>query len=165
MKPAVLYFPEGSREAFPAAAVGEFGQGRVVYFAAGIDAALYSYAFPYQRVMLSRAVRWAAREDYFIQVKAPMCVQSTFWKQDGARLIVHLWNGLNTTSDHGRQDVETPLREEAVPIHGIEIRLQGRPVTRARCEPAGTNLELHVDRGTTVVQVPPLSIHSAVVLD
>ncbi len=60
MKPALMYFPEGSREPFPAVAVGEFGKGRVVYFAAGVDAALYSYAFPYQRVILSRAVQWAA---------------------------------------------------------------------------------------------------------
>ncbi len=98
-----MYFPEGSREPFPVAGVGEFGKGRVVYFAAGIDAALYTYAFPYQRVMFSKAVRWAASDEYPISVKAPMCVQATFWKQDDKRTIVHLWNGLNTTSDHGNR--------------------------------------------------------------
>ena len=168
MKPALLYFPDGSREAFPIAANGEQGKGRVVYFAAGVDAANYSYAYPYQRVVLSQAVRWAARESYPVEVKAPMCVQSTFWRQEddkGKRLIVHLWNGLNTTSDHGQQDVETPLREEAVPIHGIELRLRGVKFSRIHCEPEGVALEARRDGETTVVTVPPVAIHSAVVFE
>jgi hypothetical protein len=165
MKPAVLYFPDGSPEPFPIAASGEHGKGRVVYFAAGIDASNYSYAYPYQRIVLSQAVRWAAREAYPIEVKAPMCVQSTFWKQEGKRLIVHLWNGLNSTSDHGQQDVETPLREEAVPIHGIELRLRGVKFSRAHCEPGGIALESRQDGDVTVLTVPPVAVHAAVVLE
>jgi hypothetical protein len=165
MKAAVMYFPEGSGEPFPAVAVGEFGQGRVVYLAAGIDAALFSYAFPYQRVMLSKAVRWAAGSDYPIEVKAPMCVQSTFWKQDGKRLIVHLWNGLNTSSDHGQQDAEVPLREEAIAVHGIELRVKGLKFARARCEPDGIPLDPRIDGEATVYALPPLAIHTAVILE
>jgi hypothetical protein len=163
MKAALMYFPEG-REPFPCAATGEHGRGRVVYFAGGVDAAHYSYGFPYQRVMLAQAVKWAAREAYPIEVKAPMCVQSTFWKQD-ARTIIHLWNGLNTTSDHGAQEVEAPLREEAVPIHGIEIRLRGVKFSKARVEPEGTPLEPAEDGEVTVLRVPPVAVHSAVVLE
>ncbi len=120
MQPAILYFPEGNPKPFPCAATGSYGEGRVVYLGAGLDAANFTYAYPYHRVLLSQAVRWAAKEPCPIQVKAPMCVQSTFWRQKSGRgrQIVHLWNGLNTTADHGLQDVETPLREEAVPIHG-----------------------------------------------
>ncbi len=103
MKPAILYFPEGSREPFPVAATGTFGKGRVVYFACGMDSAMFNYAFPYQRIVLSQAVRWSATQPFPIQAKAPMCVQSTFWNQDN-RTIIHLWNGLNTTSDHGLQE-------------------------------------------------------------
>lgn len=165
MKPAFMYFPEGSREPFPAGAVGEFGKGRVVYLAAGVDAANYSYAFPYQRVLLSRAVQWAAREKYSIDVKAPMCVQSTFWKQDGKRLIVHLWNGLNTTSDHGQQDVETPLREESIAIHGIELRLSGVKFSQVRCEPGNIPLTARREFGVDVITVPPVEVHSAIVIE
>lgn len=164
MKPSLMYFPDG-REPFPIAAVGEHGKGRVVYFAAGIDAAHYSYGFPYQRVVLAQAARWAARESYPIEVKAPMCVQSTFWKQENKRLIIHLWNGLNTTSDHGQQDVEAPLREEAVAIHGIEIRLRGFKFSRARCEPDGITLQPRQEGDVTVLAVPPLPVHAAVVLE
>ena len=165
MKPAVLYFPEGSREPFPAVATGEFGKGRVVYFAAGVDAAVFSYAFPYQRVMLGKAVRWAAQEEYPITVKAPMCVQSTFWKQDGQRVIVHLWNGLNTTSDHGQQDVETPLREESIAIHGIELRLHDLKFKSVFAEPGHIPLEVRVEEGDDIVTVPPVEIHCAIVIE
>jgi len=168
MKPAFMYFPDGSREAFPAAAVGEHGKGRVVYFAGGVDAANFSYAYPYHRIILSQAVRRAAREPYPIEVKAPMCVQSTFWRQEndkGQRLIVHLWNGLNTTSGHGQQDVETPLREEAVPIHGIELKLHGVKFTRIHCEPAGTVLEPRMDGATARITIPPIAVHSSIVIE
>ena len=48
--------PEGSNQSLPAGLVRTFGKGRVVYLAAGIDAALWSYAYPYQRRLLARAV-------------------------------------------------------------------------------------------------------------
>jgi hypothetical protein len=167
MKPAILYFPDGSRDAFPCALTGDHGPGRVVYFAGGVDAAYFSYGYPYQRILLSQAVRWAAREPYPVTVKAPMCVQSTFWQQEdpaGSRLIVHLWNGLNTTSDHGLQEVETPLREESVPIHGIELKMAWKPAGRVEAQPENITLEPREENGTWIVTVPPVAVHSAVVI-
>lgn len=164
MKPAIMYFPEGSREPFPVVATGTFGMGRVVYFACGIDSAMFSYAFPYQRVVLSQAVRWSAARPFPVQVKAPMCVQSTFWNQD-KHTVIHLWNGLNTTSDHGLQDVETPLREEAIPISGIEILVTGPSYKSAFLEPGHLPLPSHRRQDTTIYKVPPIAIHGAVVLE
>jgi hypothetical protein len=154
-----------SPDPFPVAAVGEFGKGRVVYFAAGIDAAFFSYGFPYQRIVLSRAVQWAAGEKYPIEVKAPMCVQSTFWKQDESKTIVHFWNGLNTSSDHGQQDVEAPLREESIAIHGIQLRVQGIDFKTAHAQPSGIRLETTISGGVTTIHVPPLEVHTAVVIE
>jgi hypothetical protein len=180
MKPSMLYFPEGSRDAFPAAAYGEFGRGRVVYFAAGFDAALFSYPFPYQRILLSQATQWAAQNPYPISIQAPMCVQSTFWKKSASRLpddglpagnlpasdiIVHLWNGLNTTSDHGQQDVEVPLREESIAIHDIVVRVQGLTIRRATAQPDGIEIPIETFNDTQILRVPPLAIHSAIVLE
>lgn len=165
MQPAVMYFPEGSREPFPAAAFGPYGKGRVVYLAAGVDAALFNYAFPYQRVMLSRSIRWAAGQPYPIEVQAPMCVQSTFWRQGQKRVIVHLWNGINTTSDHGLQDVETPLREEAVPIGGIKVTVRGFDIRRAHMEPAGNELQPQQVGDAIQIEIPPVAVHTAVVLE
>ncbi len=165
MEPAVMYFPEGSREPFPAVALGEYGKGRVVYFAAGIDAAHFSYAFPYQRVMLSRAVQWAAKKSYPVEVIAPMCVQSTFWRQQGNRLIVHLWNGINSTSDHGLQDVETPLREESIAIHGIQLKVDGIEMKSAKWEPERTDIPFRKQGDLLIYEIPPLLVHGAVVFE
>jgi len=167
MQPAILYFPDGASDPFPCAATGEHGLGRVVYFAGGVDAAHFSYGYPYQRLLLARAARWAARTEHPVTVQAPMCVQSTFWRQQdnhGERLIVHLWNGLNTTSDHGLQEVETPLREEAVPIHGIEVRIQGNPPARIEAQPENVVLKPRFENGAWVVTMPPVAVHSAVVI-
>jgi hypothetical protein len=165
MQPAVMYFPEGSREAFPIIAYGEHDKGRVVYMAAGVDAANFSYSFPYQRVLLAKAVQWAAREPYPITVKAPMCVQSTFWKKPDGRWIVHLWNGLSTSSDHGLQEAEVPLREEAVEIHGMELHVRGLKFRSAHCEPQGIVLQPRERDGAVILEIPPVAIHSAIVLE
>src|SRR5204863_9867686 len=73
--------PERTDGSLPAGIVRNFGKGRVVYLAAGIDATLWSYAYPYQRRLLTRAVEWAARQPAPVTVQAPMCVQATYFTQ------------------------------------------------------------------------------------
>jgi hypothetical protein len=161
----MLYFPEGSRDAFPVSIAGEFGRGRVVYLGAGIDAALFSYAFPYQRRLLAQSTRWAANSEPPIAVDAPMCVQSTFWNKPDGRVIVHLWNGLMTTADHGAQETEVPLREESIAIHGIVMRVRRPGLRRARLEPEGIELQIQRTEDASIIPIPPIAIHSAVVLE
>lgn len=166
MKKAITMFPDAGAEQIPAAAAGEFGKGRVVYLAAGLDAANYSYGFPYQRVLLSRAIQWAAGQPFAIRVQAPMCVQATFWEQadaTGRRVIIQLFNGLNTTSDHGLPEVDVPLREESVPISGVQIRLTGLPIQRFHLEPEGQELKPGHAGEELVVDIPPLAVHAIVV--
>lgn len=168
MKRAMIYFPQNVPEPFSCVTMGPQGKGRVVYFAAGIDGANFSYAWPYQRVLLARAMRWVAASPPPLEVKAPMCVQSTFWSQPhagGERRIVHLFNGLNTTADHGAQEAEVPLREEEVPIHGMELRASGPPPAAAWAEPGHTALTMRRDGESTVISVPPVAVHLAVVLE
>lgn len=168
MQRAMIYFPEGSREPFPCVSMGEQGKGRVVYFAAGLDAAYFSYSLPWQRVVLARAIQWAAKTPHAVEVQAPMCVQATFWKQqdkDGQRRIVHLWNGLNTTAGHGAQEMEVPLREEAVAIHGIELRISGPAPARVLAQPGNLPVGIRTEAGTTILSVPPLAVHLAVVME
>ncbi|MES2706347.1 MAG: alpha-amylase family protein [Verrucomicrobiota bacterium] len=178
MKRAMIYFPQDSREPFPCATIGRQGKGRVVYFAAGVDGANFSYSWPYQRVLLARAIRWAADAPCPVEVKAPMCVQATLWTQPtgveegqggarkaGERRIVHLFNGLNTTADHGLQESEVPLREEAVPIHGILLKVHGSPVAKAWAEPGHTVLPVRLEGAVSVVEVPPVAVHLTVVLE
>lgn len=158
--------PDGESRQLPGIVARQFGKGRVVYFAAGLDAAMWSYAYPYQRRMLARSLAWAARAPAPIAVKAPMCVQATCYRQadrNGRRVIVHLFNGINTTANHGLPAADVPLREEVVPIHDIEIRFTGKTPRSFHLEPGSHRLDARRDGDATVVVVPRLDVHAILV--
>ncbi|MFN3653440.1 MAG: ThuA domain-containing protein [Armatimonadota bacterium] len=145
------------------------GKGRVVYFAAGLDSAYYLYSYPYQRLALRHAVDWAAAGAPPVQVEAPMCVHSTVMRQKrgaGERLVVHLFNNLNTTAHHALPADDVPLREEVVPIAGIRVTFDPKyRISRIRTQPEGKMLKLtRAARGTSVT-VPRLEVHSMVVAE
>lgn len=150
----------------PAIVAHSFGQGRVVYFAAAVDAALWSYAYPYQRRLLARALAWAARQPAPIRVAAPLCVQATFFTQESSprrRLIIHLFNGLNTAANHGLPASDVPLREETVPIDNIAISFSGKAPRLFFLEPGHRPLAADRQPGQTVIRVPRLEVHAMVV--
>ena len=84
--------------------------------------------------------------------------------KDGERLVVHLFNDLNTTAHHALPDDDVPLREEVVPIH--DIRRDVRPGLPLPPGPPGAGREgpggEDDGEGTTVV-VPRLDVHAMVV--
>jgi hypothetical protein len=164
---AVRMRPEEMKGApLPAVVQRRFGEGRVAYFAAAVEAALWSYAYPYQRRLLARALEWTARSPAPVSVAAPMCVQATYWIQkegDKRRMVVHLFNGINTAADHGLPASEVPLREEVVRVHGIEVRFHKDAPKRFRCEPGGQIIGARQDGGDRVVAMPPLAIHTMLI--
>jgi Beta-galactosidase trimerisation domain len=151
----------------PAIVARTFGKGRVVYCAAGFDAAYYSYAYPYQRLILRHTIDWAASAPPPITVAAPMCVHATLMRQNEpnpGRLIVHLFNDLNSTAFHAFPNDDVPLREETVPIHDIRVTFAPNyRFRRVHLEPEGRTLDVtRTDAGSSVT-VPKLEIHSLVV--
>ena len=163
---ALRMLPERSKQPLPAAIVRPFGKGRVVYFAAGIDAANWSYSYPYYRRLLASAIEWAAGGQPPMQVIAPMCVQATYFTQqdkDQRRIIVHLFNGIDTAANHGLPAADVPLREEIVPIHGIRVRFRRDVPKQFHVEPGGLVIEAHRDGIDTIVSIPPLEIHAMLV--
>jgi type 1 glutamine amidotransferase len=159
---------EGTVEV-PGVVTHTYGRGRVVYLAAGFDAAYYLYAYPYQRLILKNAINWAAGSPAPISVEAPMCVHSTVMRQStgGAeRLIVHLYSDLNTTAFHALPNDDVPLREEIVPIHAIQVIFgSGYQLGRVHLEPEGYDLKVERVGDATRVIVPRLEIHSMVVAE
>ncbi len=146
-----------------------YGRGRVVYFAAGFDAAYYLYAYPYQRLLLAHAIDWVAARPQPVAVEAPMCVHSTVMRQSrngDERLIVHLYSDLNTTAFHALPADDVPLREEVVPIHGIRVTFAPEyRLGRIHLEPQGLELKPSATpRGVSVV-VPRLDVHAMVVAE
>ncbi|MFL5340539.1 MAG: alpha-amylase family protein [Gemmataceae bacterium] len=163
---AVRMKPEGTPPPLPAAVLRQVGKGRVAYFAAALDAALWNYAYPYQRRLLALALHWAAREAPTVSVAAPMCVQATYFTQTdatGRRVLVHLFNGVNTAANHGLPAAEVPLREEVIPVHDIELTFHRDAPARFRCEPGGRPVQLNADGAKVVVTLPPLEIHAILV--
>ena len=148
--------------------MGDYGKGRVVYMAAGFDAANYNYCYPYQRLFMARAIEWAARSLPNVAVTAPKCIQSTFFRQkdsQGERLIVHLFNGINSTTDHGLPESNVPLRDEVVPVAGIKVRFKNTNANRIHLEPEGVDLTPVTNGEWSEVTIPPLAIHSMVVVE
>jgi hypothetical protein len=154
-------------ETIPAITTHQHGKGRVVYFAAGIDSANYLYSYPYHRALLRNAITWAASAPPPIKVEAPMCVQSTFMRQtrDGERLIVHLYNDVNTTANRARPEDDVPLREETVPIHDIRVSFRGYNLGPIRLQPEGKELPTVREGDSVTVTVPKLDVHSMVVAE
>jgi hypothetical protein len=151
----------------PGAVCRRVGKGKVVYLASSIDAALWSYAYPYQRRLFTRAMAWAAAEPPSISVTAPMCVHATYWTQEdrsGRRVVVHLFNDVNTTANHGLPAAEVPLREEAIPIAGIQLRFDRDAPARVHLEPGNRELPLQ-GQAVRFVEIPRLERQAIVVAE
>ncbi len=152
----------------PAIVTRPYGKGRVVYCAAGLDAAYYLYSYPYQRLLLKHAALWAGSAPPPIAVEAPMCVHAQTMRQtkEGERLVVHLFNDINTSAHHALPVDDVPLREEVVPIHDIKVTFENSyRLGRIHLEPGGLELKgTQTPAGTTVI-VPRLNVHSMVVAE
>lgn len=160
--------PAGSEDSLPAGVARRHGAGHVVYLPAALDAALWSYAYPYQRRLLVRALEWASRRPPPVRVQAPMCVVTGFYHQEaegGRRTIVHCWNGLNTSGGHGLPGMETPLREEYVPVAGIRIGFPNERPGRVMLQPE--SLELRGEEAVNALwfDLPPLKLHAMLVAE
>lgn len=162
------FTPEGG-EVIPAIAARQFGKGRVAYLPIGVDAALWSYSFPYQRVLLAGAIAWVASEPCPASVQAPMCIQATYYQQPGEgggnRVVVHLFNNLDSTAGHGIPGMDVPLREESVPVHGIRVTLRGEKPKSVHVEPGGFRPRVRNLPGATEVELPPLEVHGMLVAE
>ncbi len=159
---------EAQSGAIPAVVTRAFGKGRAVYLAAGFDSAYYLYAYPYERLLLGQAMAWASSAPPPLRVEAPMCVHVTIMRQrrKGDRLVVHLFNDVNTTAFHALPNNDVPLREETVPIHDVKLTFaKDYRIARVHQEPGSTTLVTRTTPGGTEVTVPRLSIHTIVVAE
>ena len=163
--------PENDTKAIPAIVSGTFGAGRVVYMPAGLDGGYFTYSYPYQRELLGDMIRWSAQGEPAVRVAAPMCVETNVFTQEnvkdkpGKRVIVQMFNNLDTTSNHGLPKMEVPLREEVVPIHDIKVEFEGMNAKAFRLEPEGTALTATTNGATQTVVVPRLDVQGAVVAE
>jgi hypothetical protein len=180
--------PVKGQKRHPAIIASEHGVGRVVYFPASVDKAMFFYPDAYQRQMLANACRWAAREAPPVEVEGPLVLTCTFRRQpEKRRTVVHLLNqagswGLHSIyqklaplpeelrKQHGFPDQPElrgtwPVREEVIPIHGVKVICRIPGVTKATLEPDGIGLELATTPRGVEVTVPRVEMHSMVVFE
>lgn len=153
--------------ATPAVTAREFGKGKVVYMASGLDSGYYLYPYPYQRLLMAQSMRWVASEPPRVSAEAPMCVQVATYRQkkDGERLVVHLCNTFNSSGNHAKPDEDVPLREEVVPVNDIKVMFTNYDISRVHLEPEGIDLPMTREGDKVKVTVPKLEIHSMVVAE
>lgn len=125
------------------------------------------YAYPYQRVLLRSAIDWAAAAPAPISVEAPMCVHAVSMRQKkvGQRLVVALFNDINTTAHHAAPGDDVPLREEVLPIHDIRVTFHGYKLGRIHLEPGSIDLPKTDANGSATVTVPRLDVQALVVAE
>ncbi|MBI4602526.1 MAG: hypothetical protein HY721_11255 [Planctomycetes bacterium] len=180
--------PVKGRERHPAAIASEHGAGRVVYFPASVDKAMFFYPDAYQRALLANACRWAAREPPPLEVEGPLILTATFRRQpEKRRAVVHLLNqasswGLHSIfqkiaplpedlrKEHAFPDQPElrgtwPVREEAIPIHGVRVICRLPGVTKAAQQPEGIALPLVATERGLEATVPKVDMHSMVVFE
>ncbi len=165
---SVLKRDDAKASSLPAVVSCRHGDGNVVYLVAGFDAAYYSASYPYYRLVLAEAMRSVASAPPPVEVAAPMCVHAVTVRQkkDGERLVVHLFNDVNTTAGHGHPAEEVPLREETLPIHDIKVTFRDYAIKRVHLEPDGKELEIKKGpSGAIEVTVPKLSVHTMVIAE
>jgi len=150
----------------PAAISTEYGKGRVVYFPAAVDHAYFSIPVPYERKLLVNSIRYVASAPAPIEVKAPLCVYANFAEQkEKKRIIVHLLNELNTSGGRAMSVGDVPLREEVIPVAGIEILFCDKNIRKVSLQPANKNLELNKSKDGVLVKLPPIGLHTMVVAE
>jgi len=167
---ATVQAPRAEQAPLPAVVMRAHGKGRVVYLPAGFDASYYQYPYPYQRLILREVIAWAAGEVAPpVRVDGPMCVHSTVMRQTkdgGQRLIVHLFNNLNTTGGHAFPNDDVPLREETLPVHDLRVTFRtGTKLKTVSLQPEGKILERKPTVNGTSVIVPRLDVHCMVVAE
>jgi len=151
----------------PFLVISNAGKGRVAYFAADIGQSYFVVPYQYERKLIANSIRWAAgNAQPPVEVTAPMCVQATFYEQNGGkRTVVHLLNEINTTGGRALPEGDSSMREEIVPLAGIKVLFRRPGITRVHLEPEGIELEMHPTPAGTEVVVPELKLHSMVVAE
>jgi hypothetical protein len=148
-------------------ALNKYGAGQSVYMAADMGQAYFIAPYPYQRRLITNAVRYAAGANGpTVRVYAPLCVQAAYYTQSaGKRTIVHLLNEVNTNANRALPENNPSVREEVLPIVDIRLSVANKGITTAFQEPGHLALPLKRTPAGVEVTVPRLDVHSMVVFE
>ena len=173
----------------PAVIASSFGKGRVVFFPAGFDKAMFFYPDTYIRQLIVNSCQWAAADEPPpVEVEGPLLLAATFRRQSRqGRIVVHL---LNDHSSYGRHSIYQklaplpkelqkswgfpnqselrgtwPVREEVIPLCDIKVRCRLPGIKQATLQPENDPLPLSRTKDAVEALVPRLNMHSMVIFE
>lgn len=142
-----------------------YGKGRVVYIPFDLTWAYFRYGQTHLGRLLELALRRAAADPPPVEIAAPSIVEAMVHTQ-GCRLIVHL---VNDISSFGRsQNVAGQSlyeRRETIPVHNIRLTIRGPKPRQVLLVPGRKPLAAKAVAEGVEVELPPLEIHSMVVIE
>ncbi|GHV69009.1 hypothetical protein AGMMS49928_10000 [Spirochaetia bacterium] len=140
---------------YPTIVTGNYGQGRVVYFANAIEALAFQNGHEDYIDVYKNALDYASGGDYFLQADAPRSVQINVTKdqKDENHFVVAL---VNTTGASQR-----PLKE-IVPVPAVvRIPLHGQKLKSSRSL-WGDNISIIENSGAVEIRIPALGEFASV---
>jgi uncharacterized membrane protein len=154
----------------PALVLHSYGKGRTAYFASNM-ATMYARPpekpsrlfdrYPPIRVLLARAVEWAARRPNPIQVEAHPTLTATLMAKPGI-LALHLVNYAGPRHDKAHTVTEAFLPISDVPV---AVRIpEGAEIAGVRTWRAGQDLKYRIEDGWLKVAVPQIEEYEAVAI-
>ena len=181
--------PKRAGKQYPALVTSSCGKGRVAYFAAGVDKAMFFYPDGALRRIFLNACRWAAADaPPPVEVQGPLILVTTFRRQPReGRTVVHLLNPGSSWGQHSiyqklaplpeelRKELgypdspelsgTWPIREEVIPLHDLRVTCRVPGVKKATLQPGGVDLPLRRVEGGVEVLVPKVEMHAMVVFE
>jgi hypothetical protein len=151
--------PPGAAIDAPALTRHTYGRGQVYFCALGLAADYWRRGNPGAKYLLQTLVRRATPGLTFERI-GPACVQIT--RADGEkRTVLHLAAYQPDARWIGPQVVESPAA-----LHGVQVRLrEARQPAGVRAEPDGITVEPRREGDWLVVEVPPFTLHTALVFE
>ena len=144
----------------------KYGKGKVVYIGANLEKDYATFGHPYDREIVRLIIEKVFEESPPIRIKAPLSVDTTFFKEDNKYII-------NLINFHTNRRSETttlapkmlvPIIEELIPIYDIEIKTSFK-VKKAYIVPEKTELEIKNEEGASSFILPKLDLWSTVVIE
>lgn len=150
--PPELCFTDEQPSNLPGVVIGVFGNGRTIYVPFALDGLYMDHGLAEHRALLADlATRFAPQA---VAINRPGRLELTVQRQAGSRnLLIHLVNY------SGQND---NVVDEAIPMHGIELRLSGLGAVSAKALVAGAPLEIGRHGECQTLKLPPVGAFEGV---
>lgn len=150
----------------PLIVYNKYGKGNVVYIGANLEKDYAKFGHPFDREIIRLIVEKIFKEFPPIKIKAPLSVDTIFFKE-GNKYIINLINfhtNKRTETTPSRSKLIIPIMEEILPIYDIVIETSFK-VKKAYIVPENNELKITNKEGGSTLILPKLDMWSTVVIE